>query len=88
MNGTWQTGYPDMGVLVTGCAGFIGSHLTEYLLKDGHRQKQKGDVVDTLADNSKVKRMLGWEPHVDIGDGISHYVSWRKNLQQNQGFHS
>jgi UDP-glucose 4-epimerase len=56
------------------------------ILKYAH--KQKGDVVDTLADNSKAKRMLGWELHVDIRDGITHYVSWRKNLQQNQGFHS
>jgi nucleoside-diphosphate-sugar epimerase len=26
-----------MNVLVTGGAGFIGSHLTERLVKDGHR---------------------------------------------------
>lgn len=56
------------------------------ILKYTHQQK--GDVVDTLADNSKAKRMLGWESHIDIGDGISHYVSWRKNFQQNQGFHA
>jgi UDP-glucose 4-epimerase len=53
-----------------------------------YTDKQKGDVIDTLADNSKARRILGWEPRVDIRDGISHYVSWRKNLYQNQGFHS
>jgi UDP-glucose 4-epimerase len=49
---------------------------------------QKGDVVDTLADNSKARQKLGWEPHVDIRDGISRYVSWIKNQQQNPGFHA
>lgn len=52
-----------------------------------YTHKQKGDVVDTLADNLKAKRILGWEPHVDIRDGISHYVSWRKKQPLNHGFY-
>ena len=31
-----SVGFPEMHALVTGCAGFIGSHLTESLLVDGH----------------------------------------------------
>lgn len=53
-----------------------------------YKETQKGDVVDTLADNSKARQMLGWKPHVDIRDGISRYVSWIKNQQQNPGFHA
>jgi len=53
-----------------------------------YKETQKGDVVDTLADNSKARQILGWKPHVDIRDGISRYVSWIKNQQQNPGFHA
>ena len=39
--------------------------------------KQKGDVVDTLADNSRAKLKLGWSPKVDIATGVKRYVDWR-----------
>lgn len=41
--------------------------------------KQKGDVVDTLADNSRAKHQLGWTPKVDIFTGVQQYVSWYKD---------
>ena len=36
-------------ILVTGCSGFIGSHLTEFLLKKGH--KVYGIDIDPLGKN-------------------------------------
>ena len=38
-----------MHVLVTGGAGFIGSHLSEYLVSEGH----KVTVVDSLISGDK-----------------------------------
>ena len=40
-----------MKILITGCAGFIGSHLTEFLLKKKSVKKIIG--VDYLQDGSK-----------------------------------
>jgi UDP-glucose 4-epimerase len=53
-----------MRALVTGCAGFIGSHLTESLLRDGH------DVVgvDCFNDNYARPQKLGNLEHAQAWD--------------------
>ena len=47
-----------MRVLVTGGAGFIGSHLTERLLKDGHEVA----VIDNLGTGS-LKNIENYKEH-------------------------
>ncbi len=42
-------------------------------------EKQKGDVKHTLADMSKAKGELKWEPKIDIDKGLLNYIEWLKN---------
>lgn len=37
---------------------------------------QKGDVPNTLADTSRIKKDLDWEPKTAIQDGLEAYVHW------------
>jgi len=37
---------------------------------------QPGDVPITYADISKAKRLLGYDPQVDIEEGIRRFVDW------------
>jgi UDP-glucuronate 4-epimerase len=37
---------------------------------------QDGDVLRTFADISRAKSVLGYNPVVNIADGISNYVEW------------
>ncbi|RLC61335.1 MAG: UDP-glucose 4-epimerase [Chloroflexi bacterium] len=37
---------------------------------------QKGDVRDTLADISKAKETLNWQPKVRIEQGLERYIAW------------
>ncbi len=39
---------------------------------------QPGDVTRTYADISKARRLLGYDPQVDIEDGIVDFVDWYK----------
>jgi len=41
--------------------------------------KQKGDVENTMADNSKAKNMLNWTPKTNITIGIPKYIEWYNN---------
>ena len=36
----------------------------------------KEDVDHTLSDNSKARRLLGWEPKVSFDDGLKAFVDW------------
>ncbi len=39
---------------------------------------QPGDVSETHADIKKAKELLGWEPKIDIEEGVKNFVSWFK----------
>ncbi len=55
-------------------------HLIEENLGKRARIKQlpdqPGDVPITYADISKAKKLLGYNPHVSIGEGIEKFVHW------------
>ena len=46
-----------MKILVTGCSGFIGFHLTKKLLKDGHTVVGIDNHNDYYNPNLKLKRL-------------------------------
>ena len=50
--------------------------ITEKRIKVNYIEKQKGDVKDTLADTSKAKELLNWEPKVNIDEGLKKYIKW------------
>ena len=41
-------------------------------------ERKVNPVPRRLADISKVKRMLGWQPQVDLEEGLRRLVEWRK----------
>ena len=43
--------------------------------------EQKGDMPLTSADISKARRLLGYEPHTKIADGIPKFVAWYRGLK-------
>ena len=48
-------------------------------LQPEHLPPQPGDVDHTWGDNTKAKRLLGWEPKVMIDEGLRRFVDWYKN---------
>jgi dTDP-glucose 4,6-dehydratase len=48
------------------------------------RVRPKGSEVDRLcADNSKAKRLLGWEPQYSLEEGLERTIEWlRENNEQ------
>jgi len=44
--------------------------------------EQKGDMPLTSADISKARRLLGYEPHTKIADGIPKFVAWYRSLNK------
>jgi UDP-N-acetylglucosamine 4-epimerase len=47
-----------------------------------HREERKGDVRDSLADISKAKQLLQYDPQVRFEDGIKKTCEWFKQNQQ------
>lgn len=40
-----------------------------------------GEASEMIADNSKAKRLLGWEPQVSFYQGLDRYIAWRKETE-------
>ena len=58
-----------MSILVTGCAGFIGSHCVDRMLGPG-------DVERAYADVSRARQLLGYRPSMEFIDGMRIFASW------------
>ena len=44
-----------------------------------HREERAGDVKNSLADISKAKKMLGYDPQVRFKEGMQQTIDWFKN---------
>lgn len=42
-----------------------------------------GDVKKTVADGSKAKKLLGWEPTTTLEDGLTRFIEWFKSNRAN-----
>lgn len=45
-----------------------------------YKPMQPGDVKQTYADISKARRVLGYDPRVDFGEGIRRFAEWYTSL--------
>ncbi len=46
-----------------------------------HKPFHAADILSTWASIDKAKRLLDWEPHVSVSEGLDHCVRWyRENL--------
>ena len=55
----------------------VGSNLEPHFIP-----MRQGDVRDSLADISKAKKYLGYEPVVKIDEGLKNTIDWFKNNQK------
>src|SRR3989338_1288699 len=62
--------------------------IAEYIAKKfngkvSYTAARPGETTGMVADFSKAKRLLGWEPKVGIYEGIDRYIAWRKAENHN-----
>ncbi|WP_448634532.1 hypothetical protein [Pedobacter panaciterrae] len=41
---------------------------------------QNGDVAETWADISVMKKMLAYDPKVSVSEGVRNFVNWYKDF--------
>ena len=61
-----------MRILITGAAGFLGSHLSDYLLKDGHEVIGMDNFITGSADN--IAHLAGNENFSFYRRDVSNYI--------------
>lgn len=44
--------------------------------------KRQGDILHTKADVSKAKELLGWQPEVDLAEGVKMTIEWFRSIQK------
>ena len=48
-------------------------------IKPVHVEPRIGEVKRLIADSTKAKNLLGWEPEYSLDDGLKSFVEWYKN---------
>jgi UDP-glucose 4-epimerase len=54
--------------------------LTSYSGKPVYAEARAGDIKDSLADISRARALLGYEPKVDFSEGLRRTVEWYKTI--------
>ena len=58
-----------------------GYEVTNFDIMSPHRSDREarpGDYRGKIVSSDKAKKELGWEPKVDIEEGIKRYIDWYK----------
>jgi len=64
----------DLALLI---ARLLGKQV--HIITDERRRRpEKSEVERLLADNSKAKRLLGWEPRVSLEEGLIRTIDWMR----------
>ena len=56
------------------------SKFTKKKIKISFKGKQKGDMIDTYGNNSKLKNYVGLKKFSSFEDGIKSFVDWYKEF--------
>ena len=48
-------------------------------VKIEYKEARPGDYEGKIVSSDKAKRELGWQPRVDIEEGIKRYIDWYKS---------
>jgi UDP-N-acetylglucosamine/UDP-N-acetylgalactosamine 4-epimerase len=62
----------------------LAQNRVDYVKRPVYREFRAGDVRHSQADVSKARRLLGYEPHYDIRQGISAAMPWYVGLLSSQ----
>jgi NAD dependent epimerase/dehydratase len=67
----------SIGNLALLIARLLGKQV-QVITDERRRRPEKSEVERLLADNSKAKRLLGWEPRVSLEEGLLRTIDWMR----------
>jgi NAD dependent epimerase/dehydratase len=67
----------SIGNLALLIARLLGKQV-QIITDERRRRPEKSEVERLLADNSKAKRLLGWEPRVSLEEGLLRTIDWMR----------
>lgn len=68
----------SIGELVTKISNIMGKKIS-IVCDDNRLRPEKSEVNRLWADNSKIKKLTGWEPQYSLDDGLMHTIKWIEN---------
>jgi NAD dependent epimerase/dehydratase len=68
----------SIGELVQVVLSIMGKK-AQILKEDRRVRPEKSEVQRLMCDNSKARRLLGWEPRINLKEGLSQTIDWFKS---------